>query len=60
MEKANIDELWMLFQETSLEELTDRVNEAENSGEIRLFKALFNIKLVERQHEIINQDKFII
>ena len=38
MEKANTDELWTLFQETSLEELTDRVNESENPKEIRLFK----------------------
>ncbi|GMR71265.1 hypothetical protein ACN2A0_10085 [Aerococcus viridans] len=60
MEKANTDELWTLFQETSLEELTDRVNESENPKEIRLFKALFNIKLAERQQEVINQDKFVI
>lgn len=59
MEKANTEELWALFQKTSLEELTDRVNEAENPEEIRLFKALFNIKLAERQHEIIRQDEFV-
>ncbi|MDW3692926.1 hypothetical protein [Enterococcus faecium] len=59
MDKANMDEIWRLFQETSFEELTERVNEAETQEEIRLFKALFNIKLAKRQQEVIKQDKFV-
>ncbi|HDT8196576.1 hypothetical protein IV441_05510 [Enterococcus hirae] len=59
MDKANMDEIWRLFQETSFEELTERVNEAEAQEEIRLFKALFNIKLAKRQQEVIKQDKFV-
>ncbi|EIB6804460.1 hypothetical protein VW921_12025 [Enterococcus faecalis] len=59
MDKANMDEIWRLFQETSFEELTERVNEAEAQEEIRLFKALFKIKLAKRQQEVIKQDKFV-
>lgn len=54
-----MDEIWRLFQGTSFEELTERVNEAETQEEIRLFKALFNIKLAKRQQEVIKQDKFV-
>lgn len=59
MDKANMEEIWRLFQETSFEELTERVNEAEAQEEIRLFKALFKIKLAKRQQEVIKQDKFV-
>lgn len=59
MEKANTEELWTLFQETSLEELTNCVKTAEKPEEIRFFKDLYNIKLAKRQQEIIKQDEFV-
>ena len=58
-ERANTKELWLLFENTDIQHLLESAEKAESDDEEIFFNTMFNLKLQERQQEIINQDKFV-
>ncbi|MGH2081552.1 hypothetical protein ACRCJU_09515 [Aerococcus urinaeequi] len=59
MEKENMDELWSLFQETEMTKFLYHSEEVENAEEKEFFNTLYNLRLQQKQKQIINQDKFV-
>ncbi|MEY8371045.1 hypothetical protein AAK938_05845 [Aerococcaceae bacterium 50-4] len=60
MTQEKLNQLFSLYQEASVEDILNRLDAPSTQAEMIFYKALLNLKLAERQENMLNEDGFVI